>query len=188
MYKNIKVKDNIIERMKIYFEEDQERISHALKVLSFAEKLISIIQEKKVGGNVAEYKEESTEINPDKINPEVIIYSAILHDIGIKNAEKKYNSSAPKYQEIEGPPVAREILKSLKIDQNIIDEICEIIANHHSPGNVDTYNFKLLYDADWLVNLPDVYDLSQKNSREKNNIIENLYLTDPGKKLAAELF
>lgn len=43
--------------------------------------------------------------------------AAILHDIGIHNSEKKYNSSAGNYQELEGPPVAEELMKDLAIDK-----------------------------------------------------------------------
>ncbi|MTI59112.1 MAG: HD domain-containing protein [Firmicutes bacterium] len=162
-------KKEIINEMKNYFGDDQKRIQHALEVTSYAEKLISLHQEK-------------------DINQEVIIYSAILHDIGIKNAEKKYNSPAPKYQEIEGPPVARDILNRFPIEELIIKEVCEIIGNHHSPGKLNSNNFKILYDADWLVNLPDEYDLSAKNKEEIIRVIDKLYLSEAGKRLAKRQF
>lgn len=162
-------KKEIINEMKNYFGDDQKRIQHALEVSSYAEKLISLHQDK-------------------DINQKVIIYSAILHDIGIKNAEKKYGSPAPKYQEIEGPPVARDILNHFPIEELIIKEVCDIIGNHHSPGKINSNNFKILYDADWLVNLPDEYDLSVKNNEEIIRVINKLYLTKVGKKLAKRKF
>ena len=166
-------KEEIIKKMKEYFAGDKKRINHALQVANYADELIKLYQ-----------KEELNQ----EINPEVIIYTAILHDIGIKNSEKKYGSSAPRYQEIEGPPVARNILSSLSIKGSIIDEVCEIIGNHHSPGKINTYNFSLLYDADWLVNLPDIHDLCKKSQQEIKNIINKLYLSEVGKKKAKEIF
>ncbi len=165
-------KEEIIKSMKDYFD-DKKRIDHSLKVTNYAEELIKLSDRKEI---------------TQTINPAVIVYSAILHDIGIKNSEEKYNSSAPKYQEIEGPPVTRDILSSFPIEESIINEICEIIANHHSPGNIDSYNFKLLYDADWLVNLPDLHDLPKKNRQEIIDIINKLYLTEVGKEKAKEIF
>ncbi|MEC9490126.1 MAG: HD domain-containing protein [Halanaerobiales bacterium] len=167
------LKNKLIEELENYFAEDKERINHALRVTSFAEKLIALFKKK----------------YPDKdINEQVIIYSAVLHDIGIKNAELKYDSTAGHYQEIEGPPVAREIMESLNIDFEIMDEIAEIIAHHHTPGKVSSNNFKLLYDADWLVNLPEVYDLKTKSKSEKEKLIEKVFLADIGKELAKKEF
>lgn len=167
------LKNKLIEELEDYFAEDKERINHALRVTGFAEKLIDIFKEK----------------YPNKdINEQVIIYSAVLHDIGIKNAELKYDSSAGHYQEIEGPPAAREIMESLNIDFEMMDEIAEIITHHHTPGKVSSNNFKLLYDADWLVNLPEVYDLKTKNKSEKEKLIEKVFLCEIGKELARKEF
>ncbi|PUU87020.1 MAG: hypothetical protein CI947_2340, partial [Halanaerobium sp.] len=143
------LKNKLIKELEQYFADDQKRIQHALKVTDYAEKLIKAFKEK----------------YPDKnINEQVIIYTAVLHDIGIKNSEVKYGSSSGHYQEIEGPPVARKIMKSHNIDFETMDEVAEIIAHHHTPGKVSSNNFKLLYDADWLVNLPEVYNLNKKNT------------------------
>ena len=162
------LKENLIESMKEYFGEDQERIKHSLKVTDFAEKLIEL---------------HDSEV----INEKVIIFSAILHDVGIKKAEAKYGSSVGKYQEIEGPPIAREILSSFNINKDIVEEICEIIGNHHSPGSIDSDNFKILYDADWLVNLPQTYNLYKIKEVELKSLIERVYLTETGKSFAENL-
>jgi len=70
-----------------YFQGDVKRINHALKVYCFA----SLI---------------SKESNSDEWNHQIISIVALLHDIGIKEAERKYQSSSGKYQEKEGPPIA----------------------------------------------------------------------------------
>ncbi len=110
----------------------------------------------------------------------------MLHDIGIHVAEKKHGSAAGKYQEKEGPPIARQILAKLGFEQNHIEEICEIIAHHHTPGKINTRNFKILYDADWLVNLKDEYDIHDRNKLSK--IIDNVFLTQSGKALDREIY
>ncbi|MGM0603979.1 MAG: HD domain-containing protein [Bacillota bacterium] len=167
------LKNKLIEELENYFAEDKKRIDHALKVTEYAEKLITIFKKR----------------YPDKnLNEQVIIYSAVLHDIGIKNAELKYESSAGHFQEIEGPPVAREILESLNIDFEMMDEIAEIIAHHHTPGKVSSNNFKLLYDADWLVNLPENYNLENKNNEEIEELIEKIFICEIGKEVAREEF
>jgi HD superfamily phosphodiesterase len=157
-------KELLISEMEKYFGLDTKRINHAKEVLGFAEQLL----EKEKAGTL------------------VVVASAILHDIGIHKAEEKYKSSAGNYQEIEGPAIARAIMEKIQLKKEVIDEVCQIIACHHSPGKVDTLNFRVLYDADWLVNLKDEYDASDKEKLLK--IIEKVFLTQSGKELARKVY
>ena len=75
---------------------DPRRIQHALKVYQFAS-LIGRMEG--LPGDVQD----------------VLEIAAILHDIGIHAAEKKYGSTAGKYQEQEGGPLAEQILHELGI-------------------------------------------------------------------------
>jgi HD superfamily phosphodiesterase len=154
----------LIQAMEAYFGRDTKRINHARKVTEYAEALLE-----KEGGDYP-----------------VVIAAALLHDIGIHEAERKYSSTAGKYQEIEGPPIARLILRGLKFPPYQIEEVCEIIAHHHSPGKVNTRNFKILYDADWLVNLRDEYDI--QNQTRLGSVIDRLFLTNSGRALARDIY
>ncbi len=154
------LRDRLIAEMRQYFGEDKKRIQHALKVTEFAEE---ILKGEKGDGNV-------------------VIAAAILHDIGIHEAERKYGSSAGHYQEIEGPPIAREIMKRAGLEEAFVKEVCEIIGNHHSPRKVNTINFKILYDSDLLVNLGDKYGDRGKRIIPKR--IDRIFMTSTGKKVA----
>ncbi len=163
--KNLKImRDKLIGRMKNVFGEDQKRIEHALAVLDYAEQIQNV-----EGGD-----------------PLIVRAAAILHDIGIHEAERKYGSSAGNYQEVEGPPIAEEILKKFDISAEAVEHICRIIANHHSAKDIDTIEFRVVWDADWLVNIPtDFKDASKKKLQE---IIDKTFKTDEGRRIAAELF
>jgi len=124
------VKELLIREMENYFGKDRKRINHAKKVLRYAEEMLE-----REGGD-----------------RDVVVAAAVLHDIGIHAAEKKYGSNAGKYQEIEGPPIARRILKKINFPLDKIEEVLEMIAYHHTPGIVKTQNFKTLYEADCRVN------------------------------------
>ena len=158
------LENKIIDNMKQYFENDKKYIDHALKVLSYTKELLK--QEKGDG--------------------QIVIPAAILHDIGIKLCKKKYNSTGGQLQEIEGPPIARKILKELEVGNKIIDEVCDIIASHHSPGEINTLNFKIIWDADWLVNLEDEYNI--KNSEKLETVINKIFLTKTGKNLGKSVY
>ena len=55
-----------------------------------------------------------------------------------------------------------------------------------SPGKMDTLNFKILTDADWLVNLRDEYDITDKEKLKK--LISRIFRTDTGKRIAEEIY
>lgn len=162
--KVISTKEKLIKELEEYFGDDKKRIKHAENVLEFAEEILK----------------------KEKADWHIVIPASILHDVGIKAAEEKYGSSAGNLQEKEGPPVARNILIKLGMKKEDIDEICEIIANHHSPGNVNTLNFKVLYDADWLVNIGDEVDIRDKDRLRK--VINRVFLTETGRELAKKTY
>jgi uncharacterized protein len=84
----------------------------------------------------------------------VLETAAILHDIGIRQAEAKHHSSAGIYQELEGPPVAAELLKACGgYTEAQIDRICFLIAHHHHTAAIDGPDHQMLVEADFLVNL-----------------------------------
>jgi hypothetical protein len=67
-----------------------------------------------------------------------------------------------------------------------IEEICEIIAHHHSPGIIKTNNFMILYDADLLVNIEE--ENKTRDRKELSNFIESSFLTPTGKKIAQRVY
>ena len=126
-------KDAIAAEMRSLFGDDTKRINHALSVLSYAEQIL----------------------RDEPGDEAVVVAAALLHDIGIHEAERKHGSSAGRYQEIEGPPIAEKILTRLGADADFIAEVCDIVGHHHSPRKQETANFKILFDADTIVNLRD---------------------------------
>ncbi len=160
----ILLKENLFKELEIFFEYDEKRISHAKKVTAYAEDLM----------------------RRENANPDIVLPAAVLHDVGIKISEEKYGSDAARYQEKEGPPVAAKILSKLNFKQENINEICEIIAHHHTPGIINTINFKVLYDADWLVNLKD--EIKTKDRKKLKKLVCNIFLTASGEKTAEKIY
>lgn len=156
---------SIIGEMERYFGADQRRRAHALAVLDLARRI---------------NHEERADVL-------VVECAAVLHDIGIHEAERKYDSTAGNYQEIEGPPIAAAIMRRYReISENDAEHICRIIANHHSAKNIDTMEFRVLWDADWLVNIPEEIGL---DDREKlRRCISRVFRTYTGAKLAEKLY
>jgi HD superfamily phosphodiesterase len=161
------VTNKLIAEMINYFGCDARRINHALKVWGFAGAIVA-------------------ELESDERLKNVIDFTAILHDIGIKVCERKYNSTAGKYQEIEGPPLAREIMQRLNIDAGIIERVCFIIGHHHNYKKIDGLDFQVIIEADFIVNAFEdsmsseaIATFSDKYFKTKSGkmILQQLYLS-----------
>jgi hypothetical protein len=159
------LKDRVAIEMKKYFKRDFRRIGHATKVARYAERI-----GKSEGGNMA-----------------VILASAYLHDIGIHEAERKYNSTAARYQEEEGPPIANEILTRLGAKAELIAEVCDIVGHHHHPRDEETINFKVLYDSDMIVNLEENHSETPMDADRLEKIIRKSFLTQSGSREARKV-
>lgn len=157
-------REQLVQEMKTLFHGDQPRIDHALKVLEYAETILP---------------EETAD-------PLTVKAAAILHDIGIHEAERKHGSAAGRFQEIEGPPIARRIMERIGIDGDTIDHACRIVGSHHTAGKMDTPEFRTVWDADWLVNIPDEHATADRKKLAR--LVDRVFKTEKGRKLAEELF
>ncbi len=160
------LKEKIELEIKKYFGADFKRISHALRVAHYADKI-----GKKEAGDMA-----------------VVIAAAYLHDIGIPEAEKKNKSAAPKYQEIAGRPIAKNILLKLNAPADLIKEACDIIGRHHTPLKKETLNFKILYDADLIVNMEEKNKKDPIDYQYLKKSADKLFFTKSGKKEVLKIF
>ncbi|MCM1328258.1 MAG: HD domain-containing protein [Ruminococcus sp.] len=148
-----------------YDKGDPRRIQHFIKVHEFA-KIIAAAE------------------NIDPYSAEIIETAAILHDIGIHECERKYGSCAGKYQEKEGAPVAREILLSLGAEEPLIERVCFLVAHHHTYENVNSDDWQILIEADFLVN---IFEDGMQSDAVKQ-IVSKVFRTAAGKRLAETLY
>ena len=116
-----------------YDAGDPRRVHHFMKVYAFA-RLIG----------QAEGLDEQTQ--------EILDAAALLHDIGIHAAECKFGACGGPLQEAEGPSAALPLLKQAGADEAACEQVCWLIAHHHSPGASDALPFRILLEADFLVN------------------------------------
>ena len=160
------LKDRVAIEMKRYFRTDFKRIGHATKVARYAERI-----GKREAGNLA-----------------VILCAAYLHDIGILEAERKHNNAAARHHEKEGPPIAREIMVKLGAKEALIEEVCDIVGHHHHPREDETVNFKVVYDADMIVNLEEAHQENTKTGDELGDLIGKAFFTESGEAEARKVF
>ena len=125
------LRTEIIKLLINYFDNDNNRIEHALRVLYHSENIMQ------------KYNE---------CDQDIVIACALLHDIGIKISEEKYGYNDGKTQEEFGPDVAEELLSSISFPADKIEKVKEIIGNHHSKSRYDYVELVILKEADKIVN------------------------------------
>jgi len=124
----------LLHKMIDYYAGDAKRVQHFLKVYDFA-RLIGKSE------NLPEDVQFLLEI------------TAIVHDIGIKVSEEKYQSSAGTYQEKEGPAIAKPMLVSVGYTEAVIERVCYLIGHHHTYKDIDGLDYQILVEADFFVNI-----------------------------------
>lgn len=124
-------KGRIVKLLADYFGNDFRRINHAMEVLKYAENIIG---------------------DEECYDYEVLVASALLHDVGIRQSEEELGYNNGKTQEQYGPPVAQRLLESINFPPEKIKKVCEIVGNHHSNSRYDYSELKILKEADRIVN------------------------------------
>lgn len=160
------IKEDLIVKMTEFNAGDSKRIQHFLKVYEFAH-VIGIRE------------------GLDSETLHILEMAAILHDIGIRPSEEKYGRCDGKMQEQEGPAYAKEILAQFpEVTVAETERICYLIAHHHTYENVDGLDYRILLEADFLVNaLED--DLPKEAIRKCR---ENVFETETGVYLLNTMF
>ncbi|MDY6305507.1 MAG: HD domain-containing protein [Oribacterium sp.] len=157
--------DQLIEVMLRYDTGMAKQIQHFLKVYEFAHLI-----------GTAEGLDMRTE--------DILETTAIVHDVGIREALKKYGSSDGKYQEELGPDEARPMLTTLGYDEDFINRVCYLIGHHHTYENMDGLDYQILVEADFLVNMyEDALSLDSIKAAYKR-----IFRTETGKKYCREMF
>ncbi|MBP2642769.1 MAG: hypothetical protein H6Q67_656 [Firmicutes bacterium] len=153
--------------LNVHFGDDQRRIQHAHKVLDY---VLQIIAGEKLEGEICS----------------ILIVTALLHDVGIKAAEEKYHSSAGKYQEIEGPPVIREMLGRWDEPQAFIERVAYIVGGHHTSAKNDGLDFQIIWEADLLVNVEE--EGLDQDTEKLQAIITKNFRTSSGLRIANQRY
>ena len=160
------LKDTILLKMVDFESGCPGRVQHFLKVFQFA-RIIADAE-----GMTGEARE-------------ILDVAALMHDIGIRPCEEKYGRCTGKMQEEEGPAYARAMLAEAGCtSEKLTERVCWLIAHHHTYDDFDGLDYRILIEADYLVN-------AYENSASQDAIRamrEKIFRTDMGKHLLDTMF
>lgn len=155
----------LMDAMIEYDAGDPKRIQHFVKVHSFA---------RQIGLG-------------EGLDPDLLLTleaAAIVHDIGIHLAEDRHGSSAGKWQELEGPAPAREMLGKLGFSPAVTERVCYLVGHHHTYQGIDGPDYQALVEADFLVNLYE--DGVSREGIEA--AYTNIFRTETGRRLCRAMY
>ncbi|WP_283672918.1 HD domain-containing protein [Butyricicoccus sp. Marseille-Q5471] len=157
--------DDLIAQAIAYDAGDPRRVQHFMKVYAFSHAI-----------GQAEGLEEHTQ--------KVLDAAAVLHDIGIHEAERLHGSSAGKWQESEGPAVAAPMLQKAGANGAEQERVLWLIAHHHTYDAGEALDFRILLEADFLVN---AYE--DELPREACEIAaKRIFRTETGRRFLQEMY
>lgn len=152
--------DKLIDEMKKALSDDQKRINHILKILEYADQ-IQVVE----GGE-----------------PLVVKAVAVLCDIGTDKAQGPADEGV---KEIGGLDTVKEILIKYGIKDELIEDICQIIAGCHGAQDIDSKEFRIIQDAYRLAEFEEQFAEADEEKKKKH--IESTFKTKKGQQLASEL-
>lgn len=157
--------NSLLSEMIQYDSGDPKRIQHFLKVHSFA---------KLIGSQEGLEEQERFTLEA----------AALVHDIGIRLCEEKYGNCSGKLQEKEGPAIAAAMLEKLDFEKNVIDRVCWLVGHHHTYSNIDSIDYQILVEADFLVNLYE----DQTPEEACRAALNGIFRTESGIRLCRTMF
>lgn len=157
--------DKLYFEMIDYYRGQPGRIQHFAKVHSFARLIAK-----------GEGLDEATQFTLEA--------AAYVHDIGIKPAEEKYGSCEGPLQEKEGVEPARRMLTGLGFEKDVVERVCWLVAHHHTYTDVEGEDYRILLEADFLVNL------FEENEKEETirSAYDNIFRTETGRRICRSMF
>jgi hypothetical protein len=150
------LKDRVAVAMKQYFEKDFKRIGHASKAAGLAERLVF-----EEGGD-----------------PATVIIAAYLHNLG----EKQGEAAEPVAE--AGAREARRILERLGAKQELIEQVCSIIAGAEPGDSKEAVNANIVADAERIASWSEAMKRGRLSLDEAAERMETELLTAAGRELA----
>lgn len=110
--------------------------------------------------------------------------AAIIHDIACPVCREKYGNTNGKYQEKESPELVAAFLEDLDMPKDIKERVNFLVSHHHTIDQVDGMDYRILLEADFLVNAEE----SQYPKEAITHTKELVFRTETGCRLLDGLF
>lgn len=157
--------ETVYRKMIEYYRGDPHQIQHFVKVHSYS-RLIGLSE------------------GLDREMQTTLEMAALVHDVGIKAGMEKYGRGNGKIQEELGPAIAEKMLTELGVDQERVERIAYLVGHHHTYTGVEGQDYRILLEADFLVNLHE----EQAPVEEIRRAYDDIFRTETGREICRTMF
>lgn len=109
----------------------------------------------------------------------VLEIAAITHDIACPLCREKYKSTNGKYQEREGEAMVRNFLVGIEIPEEQIERIAFLVGHHHTFNEIDSIDYQILVEADYIANATE----NGYGKQKIENFVQKIMKTESGKRI-----
>ena len=120
----------------------------------------------------------------DARTQQILEFAAIVHDIACPGLRAEHGCAPHGLQEEYGAPMAGEFYRDSGMDPEMIGRICYLVGHHHTFDGVDGPDYRILLEADFLVNA----DEQEKYRRQIGRFREKVFRTKTGIELLETVF
>ena len=114
----------------------------------------------------------------------ILEVAAITHDIACPLCREKYGNTNGKYQEEEGIPLVTDFLSDTGMAKEQIERVAYLVGHHHTYDQIDGSDYRILVEADFLVNL---YEDGVSKDAVKN-AYDKIFRTETGRRVCSLMF
>lgn len=114
----------------------------------------------------------------------ILELTAIVHDISCPLCRKKYGNTDGRHQEEESPALILSFFSGFDIPREDVDRITFLVSRHHTYTGVNSLDWQILLEADYLVNADERGDGPEAIISMK----ERVFRTETGKRLLESIY
>ncbi len=154
-----------VEKMVDFYRGNIHDINHFMKVWGFAR-------------NIGEAQ------GVDEDTQRILELAAVVHDIACPLCREKYGNASGKHQEEESAPLVDAFFADMPVEKSDVERIKWLVTHHHTYTNVDGIDYRILLEADFLVNAGE----SGYSKEMIENARENIFFTEAGTRLLDSMY
>lgn len=149
--------EKLIAKMIDFYQGNVGDINHFLKVYAFASAIGRLEA-------LPEAEQETLEL------------AAIVHDIACPLCREKYGDTDGKHQEMESEALLKKFLEEFHLPAEAEERVIYLVTHHHTYTGVDGMDYRILLEADYLVNAGE----SEKWASRMEQFRANVFRTASG--------
>lgn len=106
----------------------------------------------------------------------ILEIASIVHDIACPLCREKYGRADGALQEQESEPILRDFLAGYDLPEKVLEREIFLVCHHHTITGVDGLDWRILLEADFLVNAEE----NGMTAQQRDSARERFFRTEAG--------